>query len=53
MKQFLMDFQKRLEDVNEYVLEAKLASSEEAMNEIANATLLRAQRAVGLRPKGN
>lgn len=52
-KQFLTDFQKRLEDVNEYVLEAKLASSEEAMSAIANATLLRTQQAVGLRPKGN
>ena len=52
-KQFLTGFQKRLEEVNEYVLEAKLASSEEAMSAIANATLLRAQQAVGLRPKGN
>lgn len=52
-KQFLAGFQKRLEDVNEYVLEAKLASSEQTMNEIANASLLRAQQAVGLRPKGN
>lgn len=53
MKQFLTDFQKRLEDVNEYVLEAKLVASEEAMDKIAKATLLRAQQAVGLRPKGN
>lgn len=53
MKQFLTDFQKRLEDVNEYVLEAKLAASEEAMNGIATATLLRVQQVVGLRPKEN
>lgn len=53
VKQFLTGFQKRLEDVNEYVLEAKLIASEEAMNSIAKATLLRTQQAVGLRPKGN
>ena len=53
VRQFLKDFQKRLEDVNEYVLEAKLVSSEEAMDKIAKATLLRTQQAVGLRPKGN
>lgn len=51
-KQFLLDFQKRLEDVNEYVLEAKLVASEQAMDEIAKVTLLRTQQAVGLRPKG-
>ncbi len=53
VKQFLQEFQKRLEDVNEYVLEAKLTASEEAMTSIAKATLLRTQQAVGLRPKEN
>lgn len=53
VKRFLTDFQKRLEDVNEYVLEAKLVASEAAMDKTAKATLLRTQQAVGLRPKGN
>ena len=53
VQRFLTDFQKRLEDVNEYVLEAKLVASEAAMDKIAKATLLRTQQAIGLRPKGN
>lgn len=46
---FLTDFQQRLANVDEAKLMAKLEASERAMNEVANATLLRAQKAVGLR----
>lgn len=46
---FLIDFQARLAAVDEAKLMAKLESDEKQMNEIANATLLRAQKAVGLR----
>lgn len=49
VKQFLTDFQSRLAGVDDAALHAKLESSESAMNEIANATLLRVQKAVGLR----
>jgi tryptophanyl-tRNA synthetase len=47
---FLTDFQQRLASVDEQALQAKLEQSEMAMRETANATLLRAQQAVGLRP---
>ena len=46
---FLTDFQSRLANIDENILFAKLESSEAAMNEVAKATLLRAQKAVGLR----
>lgn len=46
---FLTDFQAQLANVNEDVLMAKLESDEAAMNVIANDTLLRVQKAVGLR----
>jgi len=46
---FLTDFQDQLANVDEAVLMAKLESDEVAMNVIANDTLLRAQKAVGLR----
>lgn len=46
---FLRDFQARLADVDEQSILQKLESSEAAMREVANATLLRAQKAVGLR----
>jgi tryptophanyl-tRNA synthetase len=48
---FLADFQKRLAAVDETELQHKLTTSEQAMNETAGQTLLRVQRAVGLRPK--
>lgn len=48
---FLADFQKRLQAVDEAELQSKLAASEEAANQTANQTLLRVQKAVGLRPK--
>jgi tryptophanyl-tRNA synthetase len=49
MASFLRNFQERLASVNDADIEAKLASSEAAMNDIANATLHRVQRTVGLR----
>jgi tryptophanyl-tRNA synthetase len=49
VKQFLTDFQTRLAGVDEAMVVAKLESSERQVAETANATLLRAQKAVGLR----
>lgn len=49
--QFLTDFQTRLANVDQSSLEAKLADSERKMNEVANTTLARVQKAVGLRNK--
>jgi len=46
---FLTDFQQRLVTVDEAMIQAKLTSSEATMNATANETLLRAQKAVGLR----
>jgi tryptophanyl-tRNA synthetase len=51
MEQFLRNFQARLNDIDDVSILKKLTTSEQAMNHIANATLLRAQQAVGLRPK--
>lgn len=48
--EFLRDFQSKLADVDEDRLTQKLEADEKAMNEIANRTLLRVQKAVGLRP---
>jgi tryptophanyl-tRNA synthetase len=53
VRQFLSDFQSRLAAVNDEVILAKLQQSEQQLTITANATLLRAQQAVGLRPKGN
>lgn len=53
VQQFLITFQQKLADVNDFVIEAKLEQSERDLTKIANATLLRAQQAVGLRSKGN
>jgi tryptophanyl-tRNA synthetase len=53
VRQFLSDFQSRLAAVNDKVILAKLQQSEQQLTITANATLLRAQQAVGLRPKGN
>lgn len=53
VKQFLIDFQARLADVDDAAILTKLQQSEQQMTITANATLLRAQQAVGLRPKGN
>jgi tryptophanyl-tRNA synthetase len=46
---FLSDFQSRLAQVDDEKLNAKLVASEAAMNQIANKTLLKVQKAVGLR----
>ncbi len=46
---FLTDFQAKLTAVDESALQAKLESSEATMNEQANQTLLKVQKAVGLR----
>lgn len=53
IKEFLIDFQTKLAAVDDAAILAKLESSEAAMREQANATLLRVQQAVGLRAKGN
>lgn len=47
--EFLENFQNRLAAVDEQAIEEKLASSEKDMNVIANETLYRVQKAVGLR----
>lgn len=49
----LTDFQQRLQQVDDAIIQNSLERSEAAMREIANATLLRAQQAVGLRAKNN
>jgi tryptophanyl-tRNA synthetase len=49
VKTFLADFQTRFTQVDEQVLQSKLESSEKAMNDVANATLVKVQQAVGLR----
>lgn len=50
---FLTDFQSKLSQVDDNAVLAKMEQSENAMRLVANATLLRAQQAVGLRPKDN
>lgn len=49
VKRFLTDFQQKLADVDEVAVIAKLEKSENELRNVANETLLRAQRAVGLR----
>jgi len=49
MAAFLGDFQAKLASVDDSQLLHALATSEAAMNQIANQTLLRVQKAVGLR----
>ena len=51
MKQFLERFQQQLKEVDDTALLAKLNKSEQAMNTVANSTLLRTQQAIGLRSK--
>ena len=50
---FLTDFQARLTAISDEELLQKLAASEAEMKQVADATLLRAQKAVGLRPKND
>ncbi len=51
VESFLREFQARIANVDEAKLIAKLEEDERIVSEIANATLLRAQQAVGLRPR--
>lgn len=51
VKDFLTSFQSKLNNITDEELTAKLEQSEREMTTVANATLLRAQQAVGLRPK--
>jgi tryptophanyl-tRNA synthetase len=51
VEQFLSDFQSRLANIDDTGILAKLESSESELTTTANATLLRAQQAVGLRAK--
>jgi len=51
VEKFLTDFQQKLSTVDDNVVIAKLEQSERDLTPIANSTLLRAQQAVGLRPK--
>ncbi|MEI6228645.1 MAG: tryptophan--tRNA ligase [Candidatus Saccharibacteria bacterium] len=51
VRAFLIDFQAKLAAISDEQLLAKLEQSERDLTPIANATLLRAQQAVGLRPK--
>jgi tryptophanyl-tRNA synthetase len=50
VKSFLNDFQSKLANVDEEAIELKLRQSEATLKPVADATLLRMQRAVGLRP---
>lgn len=49
VRDFLVDFRVRYDTLTEERLVAKLETSETAIQQIANATLLRVQKAVGLR----
>ena len=51
VKEFLADLQSKLAAVDQQSLMNKLEADEAAMKQVANATLLRVQKAVGLRPK--
>ena len=51
VEQFLTTFQRRLAAVDDTAIIAKLEQSERDLTQTANATLLRAQQAVGLRQK--
>lgn len=51
VERFLVDFQARFDAISDEQLLATLEASERAMGEQANAVLLRAQQAVGLRAK--
>jgi tryptophanyl-tRNA synthetase len=51
VQSFLSEFQARVAQVDEAKLLAKLEEDERKVSEIAEATLLRAQQAVGLRPR--
>jgi tryptophanyl-tRNA synthetase len=50
VRDFLIEFRNRLIVVDEESVLRKLEADEKAMSEVANSTLLRVQKAVGLRP---
>jgi tryptophanyl-tRNA synthetase len=50
VKAFLTEFQQKLAAIDEQALMSKLEADEAAMTEAANKTLLKVQKAVGLRP---
>ncbi len=50
VKDFLVDVQAKLAEVDEQTLLSKLEQDEEKMRHVANETLAKVQRAVGLRP---
>jgi tryptophanyl-tRNA synthetase len=50
VKDFLSDFQNKLQSVDDQAITRKLEADEASMNQIASATLLKVQKAVGLRP---
>lgn len=49
IKTFLTDLQTKLQNVDDAAIQAKLEASETAMRETANQTLLKVQKAVGIR----
>ena len=51
VEQFLTNFQQKLAMVDDTAIIAKLEQSERDLSQTANATLLRVQQAVGLRPR--
>lgn len=51
LEQFLREFQANFAQVDDEAILQKLTSSESAMNQTANQTLLKVQQAIGLRPK--
>ncbi len=51
MSAFLTTFQSRLAEVDDNAIQKRLEESEVSLSKTANATLLRAQQAVGLRSK--
>ncbi|MGD8373893.1 MAG: tryptophan--tRNA ligase [Candidatus Woesebacteria bacterium] len=51
VERLLTDFQSKTNSINETKLIAKLEEDEAKVNQIAKATLLRVQQAVGLRPR--
>jgi tryptophanyl-tRNA synthetase len=53
VRNFLADFQAKYSAISDDYLLEKLQQSEAAISQTANATLLRAQQAVGLRPGSN
>ena len=53
VRNFLIDFQSKFNNIPDEQLLSKLEQSEHNLTPVANKTLLQAQQAVGLRPKDN